>query len=86
LLVEIKGLRLWKQDFERQIQKTVYENPQISLETTIKYREKRVRERRNHGTVTIDPAGIRAGREADPGESGRDRPEFCPDRLAFVSD
>ena len=41
-----------------------------SLETTIKYRKKRVRERRIYGTVAIDPAGIRAGRETDPGESG----------------
>lgn len=52
-----------------------------SLETTIKYKKKCVRERRIYGTATIVPAGIRAGRETDPGESGRDRPEFCQNRM-----
>jgi hypothetical protein len=57
-----------------------------SHQTRMKYKKKRVRERRKHGTATIDPAGIRAGRETDPGESGRDRPEFCQNRMASVPD
>ena len=36
--------------------------------------------------LRLNPAGIRAGRETDPGESGRDRPEFCQNRVASVPD
>ena len=76
------GNRILKDRFVKMSVEIIKNSPQ----TRIKYKKKRVRERRIYGTATINPAGIRAGRETDPGESGRDRPEFCQNRVASVPD
>ena len=76
------GNRILKDRFTKMSAGIIKNSPQ----TRMKYKKKRVRERRKYGTATIDPAGIRAGIETDPGESGRDRPEFCQNRVASVPD